>query len=188
MLKTLKNTLALTVLMISTSLFASETTMVQTLYYGGDIVTMKGNTAAEAVMVKDTKIIYVGEKAAAVNNFAGKTIEIDLKGKTMQAGISTDAAKQFKIKSEAGLIKRGEVANFTVLQGKKVAWIIVKGKLQMHDKHKMPGSDVDSHGCKASAGFSWCGKTNQCERPWELAKKENFKNDNASFNVFCKNK
>ena len=32
------------------------------------------------------KIIYVGNKASAVNNFAGETIEVDLQGKTMLPG------------------------------------------------------------------------------------------------------
>ena len=30
----------------------------------------------------------------------------------------------------------------------------------------MPGSDVDAHGCKASAGFQWNEELNQCVRPW----------------------
>ena len=60
----------------------------QTLYYGGDILTMEGDKPSyvEAVMVKDGKIIYAGKKADAVNNYAGKTIEVDLKGKTMVPG------------------------------------------------------------------------------------------------------
>ena len=60
----------------------------QTLFYGGDILTMEGDkpTYVEAVMVKDGKIIFAGKKADAVNNYAGKTIEIDLEGKTMMPG------------------------------------------------------------------------------------------------------
>jgi Domain of unknown function (DUF4377) len=30
----------------------------------------------------------------------------------------------------------------------------------------LPGSDVDAHGCKASAGFQWNEELNQCVRPW----------------------
>ncbi len=57
----------------------------QTLYYGGDILTMDGDSPkyVEAVIERDGKIIYAGDKAKAVNNFAGKTVEVDLKGKTM---------------------------------------------------------------------------------------------------------
>jgi len=60
----------------------------QTLYFGGDIITMEGNepTYVEAVIERDGKIIYAGEKSAAVNNFAGKTLEVDLQGKTMMPG------------------------------------------------------------------------------------------------------
>ncbi|MGO2371358.1 MAG: hypothetical protein ACTH5C_03210 [Pseudoalteromonas prydzensis] len=50
---------------------------------------------------------------------------------------------------------------------------------------KSVGSDVDEHGCKASAGYEWCGKTQQCERPWELAKKHDFENTQSEFTAFC---
>jgi len=47
------------------------------------------------------------------------------------------------------------------------------------------GSDLDEHGCKASAGYQWCGKTQQCERPWELAKKHGFENSKDQIDAFC---
>lgn len=50
-----------------------------------------------------------------------------------------------------------------------------------------PGSDRDAHGCIASAGYSWCVSTNQCERPWELAQKHGFKQTKEVFDAFCKN-
>ncbi|NTV44673.1 MAG: META domain-containing protein [Candidatus Yonathbacteria bacterium] len=31
------------------------------------------------------------------------------------------------------------------------------------------GGDSDEHGCKASAGYSWCEVKNKCLRPWEEA-------------------
>ncbi|HIQ47329.1 MAG TPA: amidohydrolase, partial [Sulfurovum sp.] len=60
----------------------------QTLYYGGDIITMEGDKAnyVEALIEREGKIIYAGKKADAVNNFAGKMVKIDLKGKTMMPG------------------------------------------------------------------------------------------------------
>ncbi len=60
----------------------------QTIYYGGDIITMEGDDPSyvEAVIERDGKIIYAGSRAGAVNNFAGKTIEVDLQGKTMMPG------------------------------------------------------------------------------------------------------
>lgn len=49
------------------------------------------------------------------------------------------------------------------------------------------GGDVDAHGCKPSAGYSWCAKTAQCERPWELAKEHGFDNSAEGFEAFCEN-
>lgn len=48
------------------------------------------------------------------------------------------------------------------------------------------GSDRDIHGCIGSAGYSWCGRSNQCERPWELAEKEGFENNREQFEAHCK--
>ena len=50
------------------------------------------------------------------------------------------------------------------------------------------GADKDAHGCIGSAGFKWCAKTNKCERPWELAKEENFEKSAEAFDSFCRNK
>ena len=50
------------------------------------------------------------------------------------------------------------------------------------------GSDRDKYGCIASAGYQWCDSTKQCERPWELAKKEGFNNNKESFAKFCDDK
>ncbi|KRG69805.1 hypothetical protein [Pseudoxanthomonas dokdonensis] len=49
----------------------------------------------------------------------------------------------------------------------------------------MPGSDRDSHGCIGSAGYRWCSKTQQCERPWELAKQQGFDNTSDAFDQYC---
>jgi predicted amidohydrolase YtcJ len=58
------------------------------IYYGGDILTMEGNkpTYAEAVAIKNGKILLVGTKVK-VGEFEGeKTVMNDLKGKTMMPG------------------------------------------------------------------------------------------------------
>lgn len=62
-----------------------EITTQQTIYYGGDIITMEGDSAiyAEAVVQKDGKIIFVGSKEDAFKQYKGKAAEIDLQGKTM---------------------------------------------------------------------------------------------------------
>ena len=49
----------------------------------------------------------------------------------------------------------------------------------------MPGSDRDEHGCIGSAGYRWCERTKQCERPWELAQKEGFENTADAFTSWC---
>tara|TARA_B100000795_G_scaffold267977_1_gene253957 strand:+ start:3341 stop:5086 length:1746 start_codon:yes stop_codon:yes gene_type:complete len=60
----------------------------QTVYYGGDIITMAGDTTeyVEALATREGKIIFTGSKAAAMNRFEGKAEEVDLKGKTMLPG------------------------------------------------------------------------------------------------------
>lgn len=50
------------------------------------------------------------------------------------------------------------------------------------------GGDRDTHGCIGSAGYSWCQATNQCERPWELAQKNQFALTPEAFDTFCQNK
>ncbi len=47
------------------------------------------------------------------------------------------------------------------------------------------GADRDEHGCIGSAGYRWCAKTQQCERPWELAEAEGFENTPEAFKAFC---
>jgi hypothetical protein len=57
------------------------------------------------------------------------------------------------------------------------------------DEPKPPlvGGDVDAHGCRPSAGYLWCERTKQCERPWELAQSESFDNSAEAFKAFCGN-
>ena len=47
------------------------------------------------------------------------------------------------------------------------------------------GADRDEHGCIGSAGYQWCERTRQCERPWELAEKEGFENTPEQFEAYC---
>jgi predicted amidohydrolase YtcJ len=59
-----------------------------TIYFGGDIITMEGNEAqyAEAVAIKDGKILFVGSKSEA-EKFQGNSTEMkDLEGKTLLPG------------------------------------------------------------------------------------------------------
>ena len=50
---------------------------------------------------------------------------------------------------------------------------------------RRPGSDRDEHGCIGSAGYQWCERTTQCERPWELAEQEGFENSHEAFKAWC---
>jgi len=58
------------------------------VYYGGDIITMEGDSVqyAEAVVVKDGKILYVGSKEEAIKTAGEGHTLIDLKGQTMLPG------------------------------------------------------------------------------------------------------
>jgi len=49
------------------------------------------------------------------------------------------------------------------------------------------GSDRTVDGCRPTAGYAWCARTNQCERPWELGKKEEFAQTKVAFDSFCGN-
>ena len=49
-----------------------------------------------------------------------------------------------------------------------------------------PGSDRDAHGCIGSAGYRWCERTEQCERPWELAAEKGFENSADAFRDWCR--
>ncbi len=61
----------------------------QTLYFGGDILTMAGETPtyAEAILVEDDKIAYVGSLAEARKMGNKAANEIDLQGKTLIPGL-----------------------------------------------------------------------------------------------------
>ena len=66
----------------------SKINSVDAIYYGGDIITMEGDSAnyAEAVAVKDGKIVFVGTKSEAEKMKGDSTQMNDLKGKTLVPG------------------------------------------------------------------------------------------------------
>ncbi|MEH0155421.1 amidohydrolase [Limibacter armeniacum] len=59
-----------------------------TVYFNGDIITMQGEQPeyAEAIAVRDGKIIFVGEKEQALKQANENPVEVDLKGKTLLPG------------------------------------------------------------------------------------------------------
>jgi predicted amidohydrolase YtcJ len=66
----------------------STDSSVATMYYNGDIITMEGDTAAyaEAVVVKEGKIAFVGSKDEAMKAAGDNHTMVDLQGKTMLPG------------------------------------------------------------------------------------------------------
>ena len=58
------------------------------IYFGGDIITMEGNEAqyAEAVAIKEGKIVFVGSKSEAEKMKGDNTVMNDLQGKTLLPG------------------------------------------------------------------------------------------------------
>lgn len=63
--------------------------------------------------------------------------------------------------------------------------VFVVGCSQAEPNEPLVGGDRDSHGCIPSAGYRWCAKTAQCERPWELAKAKGFENTADGFSGYC---
>jgi predicted amidohydrolase YtcJ len=74
-----------------------------TVYYGGDILTMKGDTPeyVEALVVKDGKIRFVGESSKAMNVAGPGHKMIDLKGKTLVPGFIDGHAHFSNFSSQA---------------------------------------------------------------------------------------
>ena len=120
---------------------------------------------------------------------------------TALQALTTGPAYQIFEENRKGKIKVGLLADFVIIEknplkqavadikNNTVIETIKQGKtVYKRDKEVVkPGSDRDAHGCIGSAGYSWCAKTNQCERPWELARKYNFENTQEAFDKFCNN-
>lgn len=47
------------------------------------------------------------------------------------------------------------------------------------------GADRDAHGCIGSAGYRWCERTAQCERPWELAARAGYEPGAENTERYC---
>lgn len=69
-----------------------------------------------------------------------------------------------------------------------VAAIIVVGSMTgCAQKIMIVGADLDANGCRPSAGYAWCTELQSCQRPWELARENDFVNTPGGFDGFCKN-
>lgn len=75
----------------------------QTLYHGGDIITMAGDTPnyVEAVVQREGQIVFTGTKADALAKYDGKADLLDLKGKTMLPGFIDGHGHVFNVGLQA---------------------------------------------------------------------------------------
>ena len=67
---------------------AGPDTLRETIYYGGNILTMVGDAPqyAEAIVEREGTIAFVGSKEEALATYGGEAEEVDLRGKTMLPG------------------------------------------------------------------------------------------------------
>lgn len=136
-----------------------------TMYFGGDIITMEGDSAqyAEAVVVKDGKILFVGNKEEAMQAAGDNHDMVDLKGQTLlpgfidghghlfNAGIQALAADLLPppdgnakdIVSLIQITKDWATKNKTVIE--KTGWIIGFGydDAQLKEKRHPNANDLD---------------------------------------------
>ena len=65
----------------------------QSIYYGGDILTMAGHEPeyAEAVVEGEGEIIFVGSKEDALAAYRGRAREVDLEGRTVLPGFNSSS-------------------------------------------------------------------------------------------------
>jgi predicted amidohydrolase YtcJ len=84
----MKKAIPLLLLLLLISCQEKNINPAETIYFGGDIITMEGNQAQykEAVAVKDGKILFVGTRKEAEKYQSPNTVMNDLKGKTMFPG------------------------------------------------------------------------------------------------------
>ena len=70
------------------SVLPTSRTVANSIYFGGDILTMANDTAeyAEAVAVLNGKILFVGKKEQALLHQSDETVMVDLQGNTMMPG------------------------------------------------------------------------------------------------------
>jgi hypothetical protein len=136
-------------LFCSTNSMATENKADQTIYYGGDIITMEGEKAeyAEAVVQENGKIVFVGSKADALKKYktAGKH---DLKGQTMMPG----HIEPHLHPSISAILLSGDIVapyDWDVPDGLK------KG-VEGHDKYiKRIKQSIDEKGTKDEVLFIW---------------------------------
>lgn len=107
--KTMRHTTYLTLFLLGVSFACnspSENSNVEspaTVYFGGDIITMEGDTPeyVEALVEKDGKILFVGSSAEAMKEAGPGHQMIDLEGKTLVPGFIDGHAHFYNFGSQA---------------------------------------------------------------------------------------
>jgi predicted amidohydrolase YtcJ len=136
-----------------------------TIYYGGDIITMEADSAnyAEAVVIADGKILFVGSKEEAMKKAGEGHAMVNLKGKTMlpgfidahghifAAGIQALSANLLpppdgegaSIPDVVRLTKKWALTNKSTID--KIGWIIGFGyeDSQLKEKRHPEATDLD---------------------------------------------
>jgi hypothetical protein len=136
-----------------------------TVYFGGDIITMEGDSAqyAEAVVVRDGKILFVGSKEQALKSASANPELIDLKEQTLlpgfidahghlyMAGIQALAAnllpapdgKGNDIASLIDVANQWKAANASIIN--KTGWILGFGydESQLKEQRHPTAADLD---------------------------------------------
>ena len=131
-------------LLLNSLLFAD------TIYYGGEILTMEGDKPiyVESVITKDGKITFVGKRQEAFKKIVGKTAGVDLKGSMMIPGLIEPHVHP----SIAAILLSGDIVaphDWDVPSGLK------KG-VEGHDKYLARiKSSLEKYGKKDSVLFIW---------------------------------
>ena len=133
------------ILGLSSSSFCAVSPYADTLYFGGDIITVSDAVPnAESIAVKDGKILEIGTKANLEKQFKGpNTVVIDLKGKTLLPGFMDAHSHYFSALSVANQVK---VYAPPAGPGKDVNSIIAEIKKFQRQKKIKRGELIQAYG------------------------------------------
>ena len=139
--------LALICAVTTPALFATESA--DTIYTGGSILTINDAApSAEALAVKDGKILAVGAKAEVLKSKGAATKLVDLRGKTLLPGF-IDGHSHFI--SALTAAEQANVYPAPFGPGSSVEGIIAALKKLQQDQHIKPGEVIQAYGYDENA-------------------------------------